>query len=478
MIALAVDIGVSSTKISFITDKGEELFHTSLAHDASLSPNEMVASIASLSQKAMEEHPEFAPVGLGVGCPGLVDSGRGVCIYSANLKWKDVDLLSLFKKELGLDTYIDNDANAAVLGEVHFGVGKCYKNIVLLTLGTGVGSGIYLDGKLYGGDMNMGAELGHTSLKAGGLQCSCGRKGCLEAYVSIPALKKRTFQAMENHPTSLMWKLASSLKEVKGETPFRASDMGDEAAKQVIEEYISDLGEGCLNIINTFHPEAIILSGGLSKEGEKLRQPLDDYLSSKREELGESIYPKTKVLISTFGPEMGVFGAASLVYEHHKSNDFSKKGTGYVANLIRKTGYMPLVIAYSVMIVLNDKDEVLLEERSDDHFFDFPGGSIEFNETAEEAAKRELFEETGLKANSIELFSVYSGPLTFYRYWDGHTVSGVDLVYLTRDVSGSRKPQEEEVKAFGYYSLDNVPEKMSPRNKKIISDLKDRLEKK
>jgi len=132
---------------------------------------------------------------------------------------------------------------------------------------------------------------------------------------------------------------------------------------------------------------------------------------------------------------------------------------------------MPLVAAFSVMVVLDDESKVLLEERSDDGFWDFPGGSIEFNEKAEDAAKRELFEETGLKAKRFGLFGIYSGALTYYKYPNGDEVSGVDVVYLCRKVEGTLRPQKEEVSKLAWFGLKEAPFKMSPRNRQIIVDL-------
>lgn len=151
---------------------------------------------------------------------------------------------------------------------------------------------------------------------------------------------------------------------------------------------------------------------------------------------------------------------------------------GYIANIRQKVGHMGIVAAFSVMIVLNEENEVLLETRSDDGYFDFPGGSIEWNETALEAAQRELFEETGLKAVDPVLFDVYSGPLTYHRYPNGDEVSGVDIFYIATKTKGTIRLQQEEVSDLKYYPLSNLPTKLTKRNQKVLSDLACYLEKK
>lgn len=143
----------------------------------------------------------------------------------------------------------------------------------------------------------------------------------------------------------------------------------------------------------------------------------------------------------------------------------------YLKKLREKVGHMPLVLPHSVVVVLNDKQEVLLEERSDDGYFDFPGGGIDLKESGEEAAKRELFEETGLIADELELFNVYTGEITHYVYFNGDEIYGVDLVYLCNKYHGEIKPQPEEVKHLKFYDLKNMPTKMSIRNKAIVDDL-------
>ena len=143
----------------------------------------------------------------------------------------------------------------------------------------------------------------------------------------------------------------------------------------------------------------------------------------------------------------------------------------YYKELRKRTGHMSLVLPHSVVLLFNDKNEILLEERSDDGYFDFPGGGIDLKESGEEAARRELFEETGLIADELEFFKVYSGEITHYVYFNGDEIYGVDLIYICRKYHGEIKPQEEEVKKLKFYNLNNLPDKMSIRNKQIIKDL-------
>ena len=143
----------------------------------------------------------------------------------------------------------------------------------------------------------------------------------------------------------------------------------------------------------------------------------------------------------------------------------------YYKELRKRTDHMALVLPHSVVILFNEKGEVLLEERKDDGYFDFPGGGIDLKESGEDAARRELKEETGLIADELELFKVYSGEVTHYVYFNGDEIYGLDVVYICRDYSGELKPQLEEVKRLAFHSLSNMPEKMSIRNKQIVKDL-------
>lgn len=146
----------------------------------------------------------------------------------------------------------------------------------------------------------------------------------------------------------------------------------------------------------------------------------------------------------------------------------------YIDDLRKKTGHMPLLLAHAVVVLFDEKGEILLEERSDDGYFDFPGGALDLKETMEDAAKRELLEETGIIADELELFKVYSGEITHYVYFNGDEIYGVDAVYLCNKWHGELKPQQEEVKTLTFHPLEKMPDKMSKRNKQIITDLLNR----
>lgn len=245
---------------------------------------------------------------VGIGCPGAIDVKSGIVEFSNNLDMHNAPIVEYMEKALGKKVYVENDANAAAWGEFLAGSGRNCNNMVMITLGTGVGSGIIIDGKLFCGAYGKGAELGHMTLYAGGEKCSCGKSGCFESYASATALIKQTKAAMKKNPDSDMWKLAKGrLSNVSGITPFSAKD---KAAKDVVKTYLGYLSEGLVNVTNIFQPELICLGGGVSNQGKKLVKPLQrgiDKYSLPR--FGKE---NTKVDIAELGNDAGIIGAALL----------------------------------------------------------------------------------------------------------------------------------------------------------------------
>ena len=251
-------------------------------------------------------------LGIGLGVPGAIDSVHGICSASNNLKWHDLPIKRLMEEGTGIPVKITNDANAAALGEAKFGAGKEYDDIIMITLGTGVGGGIVVGGKLIEGNEGKGAELGHIVISMNGRQCTCGRKGCFEAYASATALIADTKVAMEKNPNSKMHDFAKQYGKVDGRVAFDAAKAGDKAAIEVIDQYVVYLSEGLLNYCNIFRPQAIILSGGIANAGRFLLDKVDTYL--KEHNYGFEGTPAVKVLVSELGYDSGKIGAAALFF--------------------------------------------------------------------------------------------------------------------------------------------------------------------
>ncbi len=205
---------------------------------------------------------------VGVGCPGTVDNKRGVIAYSCNLKMKNTKLRAMLEKRLGKRINLENDANAAALGEYAVN-GNNADSFVLITLGAGVGGGVIIDGKPYRGFNCAGGELGHIIINAeDDEQCSCGIKGCWEAYASVTELIRQTKQAMQSYSSSMMHKWVQEYGEVSGRTAFDCAKMGDKTATAVVEKYIQYVSYGLIAILNIFQPSKILIGGGISKEEE------------------------------------------------------------------------------------------------------------------------------------------------------------------------------------------------------------------
>lgn len=247
---------------------------------------------------------------IGVGTPGITDFDTGYVEYSCNLSLLHTPLAEMIEQRLGKKTYLANDADAAAYGEYIAGAAQGVANMIAITLGTGVGGGIIINHKLYSGFNHAGGELGHMGIVYNGRPCGCGRKGCLEAYASATGLVNLTKESMQKHSDSMMWKIAGSLDNVNGRTAFDGMRAGDEAAKQVVDEYIRYLGYGLVNFVNIFQPEILCIGGGISKEGETLLAPLREIL--KRESYGSSQTQPTKLVAAQLGNNAGIIGAAFL----------------------------------------------------------------------------------------------------------------------------------------------------------------------
>ncbi len=248
---------------------------------------------------------------MGIGAPGAIDAEHGIITYSNNLDFHNLPIGEMMLEKTGRKFYLENDANAAAYGEYIAGAGKGTENFIAITLGTGVGGGVIINGKIYSGSNYAGAELGHTVIQMNGEKCTCGRNGCFEAYASATALIRQTKQAMIRYPESVMWELCGgNIDAVNGRTAFNGMREGDFAAKAVVDEYIGYLAVGTANMINIFQPDVLCIGGGISNEGDALILPLRDIVEG--ENYARNIGRNTVIKAAALGNDAGIIGAAYL----------------------------------------------------------------------------------------------------------------------------------------------------------------------
>ena len=315
MYKLGIDLGGTNI-VAGVVDKKYKIVAKASCKTAVPRPeSEICDSMAEVAKKAVEKAKltmdDIESVGIGV--PGAVNPKTGVIEYSANLFFHNWEVVEMMEERLGKKVHIENDANAAALGEYLAGSAKDARNAVAITLGTGVGGGIIIDGKIYSGSNFAGAELGHMVIVKDGKECACGRRGCWETYASATGLINLTKQKIlsEKLEFSYMLKLCDGdINKVNGRTAFDAMRDGDPTAKSVVEEYISYLSCGLVNIINIFQPDVLCIGGGISNEGENLLGPVRSYV--ERERYTKHNDKQTVICKCTLGNDAGIIGAAYL----------------------------------------------------------------------------------------------------------------------------------------------------------------------
>ncbi|MBA3656771.1 MAG: ROK family protein [Gemmatimonadaceae bacterium] len=214
-------------------------------------------------------------LGVGIGSPGPLDREKGIVVVTPNLGWRDFPLRDEIGKRVNLKATLDNDANCATLGEWWAGAAKGGRNVVGLTIGTGIGGGLILDGKLYHGASDAAGEIGHTTIESNGRRCKCGNYGCLEAYTSGPAIAERAREAIASDEGSILLELVDGdQSKITAQTVYEASKRGDEIARDVVRDTAHFLGVGISNLINIFNPDTVVIAGGVTQAGEALFDPL------------------------------------------------------------------------------------------------------------------------------------------------------------------------------------------------------------
>ncbi|MBQ7542845.1 MAG: ROK family protein [Clostridia bacterium] len=314
MYRIGVDLGGTNIAVGVVDENNAMVGKSNIKTNLPRPAEEIFADVAKACNLALEDAGisirDVASV--GIGAPGTINKETGVIEYANNFSFFNVPARDLMKEYLGdVPIYLDNDANCAALGEAIAGAGHGVKNFIAITLGTGVGSGIVIDGKLVTGINFAAGEMGHTVICLDGERCTCGRRGCWESYSSATALIAQTKDVMRISPDSIMWQIANeSVYNVDGRTAFDALRKGDHAAKKVVDKYIYYLAQGITNVVNIFQPDMICIGGGISHEGETLLEPLRRMVARER----YSIHAKkqTQIVAAELGNDAGIFGAAFL----------------------------------------------------------------------------------------------------------------------------------------------------------------------
>ena len=309
---VGIDLGGTNIKAGVVTDEGKLLNKVTCKTNADRPMEDIIHDMGRLAADAVKDAGlEVSDIeAIGIGSPGTPDNDEGLLVYSNNLPFVMAPMRKLIREVINLPVYIDNDANCAAMAEAVAGAAKGAKDSVTITLGTGVGAGVIVDGKIYSGFNQAGSEFGHTVLVSGGIECPCGRKGCFEQYASASALARMTREAAEKDPDSLLNKVYEQQGEWNAQIAFIAMRDGDETAKEVVDTYTSYLADGLANAINAFMPEVLVVGGGVCNEGDPLLIPMREKTMS-RPYFGPGV-KKTRIELAQMGNDAGIVGAAMM----------------------------------------------------------------------------------------------------------------------------------------------------------------------
>ncbi|MCR4615323.1 MAG: ROK family protein [Clostridiales bacterium] len=313
MYKIGIDLGGTNISVGVVNEKyevvGRGVVKTKLPRSAAEIFDDMKAAADEAVKKAGITYDNIESV--GVGAPGSINKSNGYIEFSNNFGFNKVPAKEMLEERFGKPVYIDNDANCAALGEAIAGAGNGVKSFVAITLGTGVGSGIIVDGKLVNGVNGAAGEMGHMVIVVNGEQCNCGRKGCWERYASATALISQTKAAMLEDKDSIMWELVGGdINKVGGRTAFDAWRRGDKTATRVVNDYIYYVAVGVTNIVNTFQPDVVCIGGGISNEGDNLIKPVAEHVARERYSVHAEI--QTKIMKAQLGNDAGIIGSALL----------------------------------------------------------------------------------------------------------------------------------------------------------------------
>lgn len=309
---VGVDLGGTNIAVGLVDENSILKYHKSTPTRAERGSKEVIKDIIKLINEAIRNYGinKETVKAIGIGVPGIAKPNSGEVIYCVNLGWNNVPLKQDLEKELNIPVFVDNDATVAGLAEYKIGAMKNCESGVFITLGTGVGGGIVINGKVRAGFNGVGSEIGHMIVGENFYPCNCGRNGCLETFTSSTALINYTRKLIsEGNETSIVNKAKGSLQDINGKIIFEAAKEGDYVANKAVDRLVKYLAIGITNIINIIDPEIIALGGGLSGAG--------DFLLAKVQEEVERVrymkmIPIGKIVLASLGNEAGIIGAAAL----------------------------------------------------------------------------------------------------------------------------------------------------------------------
>ena len=312
MVYIGIDVGGTGIQVGVVDEQGHIIAKGGIVTRTDLPVDEQIKQMADCALETLEKSGhsliELASVGLGI--PGIADPHTGVVPFCTNLGWVDVPLREIFRKYIDKPVFIDNDATVAGLAESVAGVSAGTDSSVFLTLGTGVGAGIVIRGKVWSGFHGVGSELGHTILEIDGEPCSCGNRGCLERYCSATAIIRMAREQMDKHPDSMIMSLCGGDPSlINAKMVFDAAREGDETAVKIFRRYARYLGQAIANVVNFFDPEVVVLGGGVSKAGKFL---LDAVRAETPKYCLYKSMPISRIELAELGPDAGIIGAAML----------------------------------------------------------------------------------------------------------------------------------------------------------------------
>ena len=307
---IGIDLGGTNIAAGIVREDGKIVVQSSVPTLSQRPTDEIVKDMVFLSKQLIKDAElELNDIeAVGIGCPGTINFETGEVIYSNNIKMEHYMLAKEFQKYLNLPVKIDNDANCAAMGE-YIVSGNNVPIFMFITLGTGVGSGLILNGKVFRGFNGAASEAGHITLVSGGEPCTCGKRGCWETYPSVTALIRQTKVAMEKNPESLMHEIAKAEGKISGRTSFDAAKQGDKAAQAVVKQYAQYVADGIVSVENVLQPDIISVGGGISREGEYLLQPVCEYAAANG---FNKFMPKTKIVTAQSFNDAGIIGAAMI----------------------------------------------------------------------------------------------------------------------------------------------------------------------